>query len=101
MKNISKNLIRALWEYDIDKLKFSDSIVIERTLSLGEISDYLQIEKNIGKERIINFFMKNIDKFDKKTSNYWLKIFDIRDLKSNNISLYEQMNTAIFRRSFR
>lgn len=101
MKNISKNLKSALWEYDINKLNFWDSIVIERVLSFWEIEDYKQIKQNIWKEKIVNFFIKNIDKFDKKTSNFWQKIFNIKDLKSNNISLYEQMNTPIFRRSFR
>ncbi len=100
MKKYTKNLKNILWDNDIDQLKETDDIVLERFLNFWNIEDIEFMKKTIWFEIIKNYFIKNSDKIDKKSKNFWNKIFGIKSL-DNNISIYEQLNTPIFKRSFR
>lgn len=96
---ISKTLEKSLWEYDFKKLKYSDEIVIIRALNFWEIKDIKIIEKNIWKEKIINTLIKNINQIDSKSKNFWKLYFKIKNLNTNNISMYDKLNKPIFSRS--
>ena len=59
LDNISTTLKNSLWEYDIQKLHFSDNIVIVRALNFWEISDINLIISNIWKQKFLDIFLKN------------------------------------------
>ena len=99
--NISTTLKNSLWEYDIQKLHFSDNIVIVRALNFWEISDINLIISNIWKQKFLDIFLKNTKSIDNKSLNFWKLFFDLKNLKIKNTSIYEQINTPIFTRSFR
>ena len=84
----SSHLTSMLREYDTNALNFGDTIVIERVLQFGEMSDYQQLKKQIGKQTIIDFFVKHRTSFDRKTANFWEKIFNLPHL-SPAPTLYE------------
>lgn len=100
MKKLSKILQYSLWEYDFEKLDFSDEIVTIRALCFWELSDVKIIENEIWIEKIKQIFLDNLDKIDKKSINFWRVYFGIKNLK-NNISMYDKLNKPIFTRSFR
>ncbi len=99
MINTSKVLKNSLWEYDYNKLKYSDDIVILRALNFWEIEDIKNISNHIWKTKIINVLKKNINQIDSKSKNFWKLYFNIKDL-DNNISMYDKLNKPIFTRSF-
>jgi cell fate (sporulation/competence/biofilm development) regulator YmcA (YheA/YmcA/DUF963 family) len=96
---LPSHLKSILREYNIDTLHFQDDIVIQRILQFGEIQDYKQLEKQIGKQAIIDCFLQQRQHFDKKTINFWEKIFHLPHLPSNATSIYEKMHHPTFRRS--
>lgn len=100
MIKTSKILEKSLWEYDIKKLNYDDKIVIIRALNFWEISDVKKIIKNIWKEKVIDTFKKYIWEIDNKSKNYWNIYFKLNN-NINNLSMYEQINKPIFRRSFK
>jgi len=97
----SPHLKSMLREYDTNALTFHDSIVIERVLQFWEMKDYWELEKQIGKSAIINFFVNHRTMFDKKTVNFREKIFNIPPLSSPHPSIYEQINKPLLCRSIR
>lgn len=99
MIKISKILEKSLWEYDFKKLKYDDEIVIVRALNFWEIKDIKTIEKHIWKKQIINTLIKNINQIDSKSKNFWKLYFKIKNLDTNNISMYDKLNKPIFSRS--
>ncbi len=99
MLKLSKVLLNSLWEYDVNLLKYEDEIVINRCLIFWEISDYYILKSEVWEDLIKKIFIKNISSFDKKTANFWKLIFKIQHINSNNHSIYEQLNTPIFKRS--
>lgn len=101
LTNISSTLKNSLWEYDIQKLHFSDNIVIVRALNFWEISDINLIISNIWKQKFLDIFLKNTSSIDNKSLNFWKLFFDLKNLNIKNTSIYEQINTPIFTRSFR
>lgn len=100
MIRTSQILKNSLWEYDYDKLNYSDDIVILRALNFWEIEDMKNIIKHIWKDKVINTLQKNLNQIDTKSKNFWKHYFDINIL-DNNISMYDKLNTPIFTRSFR
>jgi hypothetical protein len=104
---LEKNYKSILWEYDLSKLNLDDDIVVERVLNLWkkDLTD-LWI-KQIGKKKVKELFIKNSKFLDKKSLNYWKIIFDLEkenlkeNLKEDNRTMYEKLNTPIFTRSFR
>lgn len=99
MIQTSKILKNSLWEYDYEKLNYSDEIVVVRALSFWEIEDVLNILKHIWKDKLIEIFQKNLDQIDSKSKNFWKLYFDIETL-DNNISMYDKLNKPTFTRSF-
>lgn len=99
MIKLSKVLEKSLWEYDVKKLSYDDKIVIIRALNFWEMEDVKKIIKNIWKEKLINILLKNIWELDNKSKNFWSIYFKLNNNK-NNISMYEQINKPIFKRSF-
>ena len=99
MIQTSKILKNSLWEYDYEKLNYSDEIVVVRALSFWELEDVLNIINHIWKDKLIEIFQKNLDQIDSKSKNFWKLYFDIETL-DNNISMYDKLNKATFTRSF-
>jgi len=94
----SPHLTSMLREYDIHALNFSDNIVIERVLQFGEMNDYRQLKKQIGKKMIIDFFVKHRANFDRKTANFREKMFNLPHLPPSP-TLYEQLHASVSRRN--
>lgn len=99
MIHTSKVLKNSLWEYDYDKLNYSDEIVILRALNFWEVEDIQNIANHIGAEKIIEIFQKNQNQIDAKSKNFWKLYFKIRSLDTN-IPMYDKLNKPIFTRSF-
>lgn len=95
----SPHLKSLLREYDTNALNFRDDIVIKRVLQFGEMRDYQQLKKRLGKPAVIDFFVKHRTSFDRKTVNFWETIFDLPHLSSPQPTVYEQLNKPLFRRS--
>lgn len=99
MIHTSKVLKNSLWEYDYQKLHYSDEIVILRALNFWEIEDIQNIEHHIWKEKIIDVFQRNLNQIDRKSKNFWKIYFHIEILNDNK-SMYDKLNTPTFTRSF-
>jgi hypothetical protein len=95
------HLKSILREYDTDALCFQDDIVIQRILQFGELEEYKQLKKKIGRQTIIDYFLQHRQYFDKKTINFWEKIFHLPHLPFTATSIYEKMHNPTFRRSIR
>jgi hypothetical protein len=65
------------------------------------MEDYQALEKHIGRQSVIDFFMRHRAIFDKKTLNFWEKIFNIPHLSCSQPSIYEKMNKPLFCRGIR
>ncbi|MDP2090215.1 MAG: hypothetical protein Q8K30_01335 [Candidatus Gracilibacteria bacterium] len=100
MIKISKILKKSLWEYDITNMNYNDEILIIRALNFGELSDIKIISKNIGEKKVLDIFLKNITNIDNKSKNFWEIYFNLKKISKPNISMYEQINKPIFKRSF-
>lgn len=100
MIHTSKVLKNSLWEYDYNKLNYSDDIVIIRALNFWEIEDIQKIIQHTGKDKIINTLKENLNQIDTKSKNFWKLYFNI-NIIDNNISMYDKLNTPTFTRSFR
>lgn len=94
---ISNNIF---WDNDIDKLDYTNNLFIERILNFWEIKDYKELKKKIWEQKIKDYISKNYQNLDKKSLNFWSKILNL-NIKNNNPTMYEQLNTPIFRRNFR
>jgi hypothetical protein len=99
MIHTSKVLKNSLWEYDYQKLNYSDEIVILRALNFWEVEDIQNIEHHIWKEKIIDVFQRNLNQIDGKSKNFWKIYFHIEILNDNK-SMYDKLNTPTFTRSF-
>lgn len=97
---LQKYFQSILWEYKIDTLNIWSDIVAQRVLSLWDKkhSDFWMQE--LGTEKAQKIYLKNRNTLDKKSQNYWDKYFKIEQ-KSFSKSMYEQLHSPIFSRSFR
>ena len=97
-----KDFQSILWEYDLEKLNFSDDIVFIRSLKFWDRNHIKFLKKELWLKKFKENFLKNINQLDKKTINYWAIIFDL-DVKKylNNLqNTYEKLNKPVFTRSF-
>lgn len=96
MKNTPKHLTKLLWEYDIEKLEKEDPIVLERTLSFGNMEDI----RYIGISNLREYFQKEKPLLDPKSYNFWSVISDTPRSSSPPTS-YDLIHHPISLRSFR
>jgi hypothetical protein len=77
--NIRKELF---WDMDFQKLDSEKNrqIIIERTLCLGNLTEFVAIEKHYGRRKIINS-VKKIGYLDPKTLEFVISYFHIKPEK--------------------
>lgn len=77
MNNVKLNKY-LFWDVDYDKLDFDKNsrFIIERVLSKGDLSDWHQLNRIYGLQRIKNEVI-NIKNMDKKTLNFLSIVFNI------------------------
>lgn len=96
MKNPPKHLEKLLWEYDIAKLTKENPIVLERTLSFGNMEDI----RYIGLSSLEKYFKRQKPLLDQKSYNFWSVICNT-ERSSPPPSTYDLINHPTSLRSFR
>ncbi len=95
MKNPPNHLTKILWEYDIEELKKTSPIVLERVLTLWNNTDI----DYVGLSKLRDYFIEKKPLLDPKSNNFWSLIFDTPS--SQSPSSYDLINTPVFYRNFR
>ncbi len=99
--SLNKTFQSILWEYDLEKLNYTDDIVTQRVLTLWDKKETDDWINKLWKNRAKELFLKNSFALDRKSLNYWEIIFQVKSNLNNNNSMYDKLNTPIFSRSFR
>lgn len=96
MKNVPQHLKKLLWEYDIETLDKWSDIVMERTLSFGNMEDIKYVWLSLLKE----FFKEKFPILDPKSHNFWAILFET-EKSTLPPSSYDLINHPTSRRRFR
>lgn len=76
-------LFPLFWEYDVDKLKATDRIVIERVLDMGDLPEWRWLQRHVPEHLIRDFLERSGKKrLNPKSFTFWTNIFEMRDHES-------------------